>query len=158
MNHKNKSQLPATPRKRRNAHHEDNLQIAISTYLKLQYPTVDFTSEASGGKKSQFEAANSMKKRSRNGLPDLIILHPTEHYHGLMLELKQPKTTIIVKIGEREGQLSQDEHIREQYAVLEDLRNKGYYAEFAVGFDQAQEIIDAYMSNQILPLYHQPTS
>ena len=135
------------------------LQVAVSDYLNLQYPKVIFTSESSGGKAANQQAAiRAKRKRSQNGLPDLIILKRTDHYAGLMLELKVEKTCIIVKIGERKGMLSEDKHIVEQYNVLESLRKEGYYAEFAVGFDQAKAIIDAYMGNQIVPRYHEPTN
>lgn len=36
--------------------------------------------------------------------------------------------------------------IPEQYDMLEQLRQRGYMAEFACGFDEAKEIIDEYLA------------
>ena len=38
-----------------------------------------------------------------------------------------------------------DQHIREQHALLVELEKRGYAARFAVGFDQAKQIIDEYL-------------
>ena len=62
-------------------------------------------------------------------------------YAGLMIELKRPD----VKIRKKNGELVANEHIREQAALLDELRNRGYKAEFACGFDEAKEIIDEYL-------------
>lgn len=73
--------------------------------------------------------------------PDLQIAEPRNGYAGLFLELKRDG----VRIYKRDGELVADEHIREQAALLERLRDKGYMAEFAVGFSQAKHIIDDYL-------------
>lgn len=62
-------------------------------------------------------------------------------YAGLMIELKRPGTRIYKK----DGTLVADQHIREQFDVLEQLRKRGYVAEFACGFDEAKKIIDGYL-------------
>lgn len=62
-------------------------------------------------------------------------------YAGLMIELKKAGTRIYKK----DGTLVANEHIREQFDLLEQLRRKGYAAEFACGFDEAKEIIDNYL-------------
>ena len=62
-------------------------------------------------------------------------------YAGLMIELKRPD----VKIRKKNGELVANEHIREQAALLDELRNRGYKAEFACGFDEAKKIIDEYL-------------
>jgi hypothetical protein len=62
-------------------------------------------------------------------------------YAGLMIELKRPD----VKIYKKNGELVANSHIREQAAVLDELRNRGYIAEFACGFDEAKKIIDEYL-------------
>ena len=53
-----------------------------------------------------------------------------------------------MKIGPRKGKLLTDPHIQEQAAVLKALLHKGYYANFAVGFDEAQRIIDWYFGRK----------
>jgi len=135
---------------------EESLQLGISRFIKLQFPNVVFTAESSGMKLTMGQAIKAKLMRSSRALPDMIILHPTSKYHGLCLELKKEDTCIIVSRGDKKGQLSEDAHIREQHAILCDLRAKGYYAEFAVGADQAIEIIRKYMAGEELPIYYEP--
>lgn len=120
---------------------EETLQIAVSTFLKVQYPHVVFTSESSGVRVGIGAAKKMKAQRSNCKLPDLIILEPKGEFHGLILELKTEGKSPYLKNGE----LSKQEHVQEQNRTLEKLRNKGYYACFAVGFDAAHEKIEWYM-------------
>ena len=65
-------------------------------------------------------------------------------YYGLFIELKKEGTRIFKK----DGKLVADEHIREQFDMLMDLRARGYAAEFACGFDEAKKLIDDYMGGK----------
>jgi hypothetical protein len=136
---------------------EESIQIAVSDYLKLQYPNTVFTFEASGANKSIAAAAKAKRQRSERGLPDLLIFNPspTGLYCALFLELKKEGTSIICKTGTRKGELVADEHIYEQYACILKLRTLGHWADFAVGFDQAKETIDKYFNtlNYLTPNY-----
>jgi len=124
---------------------EESLQIAVSRYLKLQYPDVIFTSESSGIKLSIGSAVKAKKQRNpERGLPDLIILEPRCGFSGLCVELKAEGKSPYLK----DGSLSKNKHIQEQNDVLIKLKEKGYIAKFAVGFDDAKKLIDNYM-NQI---------
>jgi hypothetical protein len=118
---------------------EENLHIAICNYLKLQYPNVIFTSEASGVRMTIGQAVKLKKMRSGGKLPDLWILEPRGGYHGLFLEIKA------------EGILKKDgsfktKHIEEQNDTIQDLLDKGYHATFVVGFDEAKDEIDSFMA------------
>jgi hypothetical protein len=62
-------------------------------------------------------------------------------YYGLFIELKREGTRIFKK----DGKLVADEHIREQFDMLHDLRQRGYAAEFACGYEEAVALIDDYM-------------
>lgn len=74
---------------------------------------------------------------------------------GLYLELKKDGTKLIRdkdarKILKGELKLRKkgdwwDLHTEEQALMLEQLRQRGYRAEFAVGFDEAKRIIDEYL-------------
>lgn len=66
-------------------------------------------------------------------------------YCGLFIELKKEGTTIYKKNGE----LVANEHIREQASILEELRQRGYKAEFGIGFENTKEIIDDYMKGVV---------
>ena len=60
--------------------------------------------------------------------------------HGLFIELKKNGTRLRKKDGSWAS-----EHLEEQAKVLQGLRERGYKAEFAVGFDEAKNLIDNYL-------------
>jgi hypothetical protein len=122
---------------------ETRLQTAVSDYIKMQYPDVIFTSESSGLRVPMGLAVQMKRQRSRDKLPDLIILHPSGSYHGMCLELKSHYSDVYLK----NGSLRSMPRVQEQNKTLIKLRKIGYFAEFCVGFDQAMHMIDAYMNN-----------
>lgn len=121
---------------------EEIIQIAVCNYLRLQYPDVLFVSDMAAGMRLTIgQAVKAKKMRSSRGLPDLIILEPKgDYYHGLCLELKKEGT----KLFKRNGEWATP-HLQEQFDCLVKLRDKGYLAEFAIGFDEAKETIDEYL-------------
>jgi hypothetical protein len=142
---------------------ELELHTMVADYLRLQYPTVLFHSDFGSGVKLTMGQAVKQKRlnggrrawpdlfiaeRSREGLsayrepcPDKWEYFTVPRYMGLFIELKKEGT----KIYKKNGELVADEHIREQAAVLKELRKRGYRAEFAIGFNQAKTIIDSYL-------------
>lgn len=138
------------PERGPNVKHEENLQKMVCHYLKLQYPTVMFRSDTASGRWEYSRAQLHMKvaMNSSKSWPDLFIYEPRKigdvQYAGLAIELKKEGTTIVVKRGVRRGHLTSDPHIQEQFLLLKELKNRGYYANFAVGFDDAQHLIDWY--------------
>lgn len=120
---------------------EESLSKAVSRYLKLQYRDVIFTCDASGVRLTMGQATALKAQRSVHKIPDMIILKPNAEYHGLILELKTEDSSPFLK----DGSLSTGKHIQEQNNTLNMLFNLGYYAVFAVGFDNAKKIIDDYM-------------
>ena len=118
---------------------EESLQIAISEYLKLQYPSVVFTSESSGIRLTIGQAKKAKQQRSNHKLPDMIILEPNRKFKGICLELKKQSPYL------KNGKLSQSKHIQEQNKTLELLRNKGYLANFVWDFERFKSAFDAYM-------------
>ena len=120
---------------------EEQAQIAICTYLKYKHPEVIFTSEASGVRVTMNTAKRLKQMRSGSKLPDLIILEPRGNYHGLCIELKREDVQIVRKNGNYSSK-----HIKEQAAVLERLRNKGYAAAFAKGAEEGILLIDKYLN------------
>jgi hypothetical protein len=124
---------------------EEQIQIAVCNYLKLFYPDVIFTCDLSSGMKLTIgQSVKSSKMRSSRGLPDIMILEPKGEgefrYCGLMIELKSEKA------GNKNGTVKQTDHTREQAAMLERLEKKGYMAKFAIGFEEAKNIIDFYLA------------
>ena len=65
-------------------------------------------------------------------------------YNGLYLELKAEGNSPFKK----DGTLKKDQHLEEQNEVLNHLREKGYAAYFAVGFEEAQKLIDDYLGGK----------
>lgn len=154
---------------------EAELQAAVAEYIVRQYPDVMFHSDyGSGVKLTPRQAA--MQKRQNGGRskwPDLFIaestvhekgadgkwhfkilcrdfLHQIDHrsdkygsWSGLFLELKKEGTRLKKKNGDWAN-----EHIAAQAEVLEKLHQRGYCAEFAVGFEEAKRIIDEYLGGK----------
>lgn len=131
---------------------ELDLQAQVADYLRLQYPNVLFHSDFGSGIKLTIGQAIKQKRLNggRRSWPDMFIAKPQTvtfedgekyRYAGLFIELKKDGT----KIYKKNGELVADEHIREQYKMLNQLFEEGYMAEFAVGFDEAKKIIDRYL-------------
>lgn len=130
---------------------ELELQMQVADYLRLQYPGVLFHSDFGSGIKLTMGQAIKQKRLQggRRSWPDMFIAEPTCYEncgadiwtHGLFIELKKEGTRIFKK----DGTLVSDAHICEQFDMLEQLRRRGYMAEFACGFDEAKKIIDEYL-------------
>lgn len=135
---------------------ELELQAQVADYIRLRYPRAIFHSDFGSGIKLTMGQAIKQKRLNggRRAWPDMFIAEPrcsqeaVENWDvksfraGLFIELKKEGTRIFKK----DGTLVSDEHIREQYDMLEDLRQRGYAAEFACGFDEAKKIIDEYLA------------
>ncbi len=117
---------------------EEAIQKAVCIYLRLQYPSVIFTSESSGVKLTMGQAVKAKKMRSGDKLPDLWILEPSKGYHGLLIELKaeDPYT--------KKGTPKTD-HIAKQLETIAKLNDKGYCAVMCNGFNEAKQMIDSYL-------------
>ena len=121
---------------------EHEMYIQIADYMRYQYPEVIYRFDLAADLKLSIGQAKKHKRlQGRRGYPDLFIAEPRGKYHGLFLEVKRPDVTIYKKNGE----LVANAHIREQFDMLEQLRQRGYVAEFACGFDEAKKIIDEYL-------------
>ena len=143
---------------------EHDIYLQIAQYLRLRYPSVIYRYDLAADLKLSIGQAKKHKALQHyRGYPDLFIAEPycrvhedmavsedktrvaitgyPEEYNGLFLEIKKPGTRIFTK----KGLLVADEHIREQFDMLESLRRRGYRAEFAIGYDEAVKIIDEYL-------------
>lgn len=119
---------------------EESLQIAISRFIKLQYPNVIFTSESSGIRLTMGQAVKAKKQRSKHKLPDMIILQPNKEYHGICFELKKKSPFL------KDGSLSTNKHIQEQHKTLKQLSTLGYYTCFVWSLEQAISILKKYLN------------
>lgn len=80
------------------------------------------------------------------GWSDLFIAEPKnkpfgKQYCGLFLELKAEGTKLL----KRNGDVVSD-HIGEQHELLLMLQEKGYAADFGIGFDNCIKIITEYLN------------
>ena len=126
-------------------HNENTLQVQICRYIKLRYPGVIFNSDQAGvNNVSRYSRGVATQLRSDRGYPDLFIAEPRGKYHGMYLELKTENARVYLK----SGILSTEKHIQEQAVVLQKLTSKGYYANFAQGYDDAIKQIDDYLGTK----------
>ena len=121
---------------------EHDLYMMLADYLGYEYKGAIWRFDLAADLKLTIGQARKHKHlQQHRGYPDLFIAEPRGKYHGLFLEVKRAG----VKIYKRDGTLVSDAHIREQFDMLEQLRQRGYMAGFACGFDEAKKIIDSYL-------------
>ena len=124
---------------------EHDLYKMIADYLRYQYPNVIYRFDLAADLKLTMGQASKHKRLQRyRGYPDLFIAETIGAYSGLFLEVKKEG----VRIFKKDGTLVSDEHVREQFDMLEELRRRGYAAEFVIGFNHAKQVIDDYMKGK----------
>lgn len=133
----------------RNAEHQ--LYEKIARYLQTEYPGIIYRFDlAADLKLTPGQAAKHKRLHPDRGYPDLFIanryydLENCVDYHGLYLELKAEGNSPF----KRDGSLKKDEHLEEQWKMLQALEERGYVARFATGFDEAKKIIDDYLGEK----------
>lgn len=115
----------------------------VCDYLRLQFRGVIFHSDFAAGIKLTINQASKRKRlNSSRAFPDLLICEPRNGYHGLFIEIKDDGIKTHLKDGVT---LVANEHIREQAEMLSALRERGYKAEFGIGFNGCKAIIDEYL-------------
>ena len=113
----------------------------VCQYLKYQYPNVIYRVDFAAGMKMTIgQAVRQKKLQHGRAYPDLFIAEPNGEYNGLYIELKKYGEKVFTAKGKFKSP-----HIKEQYYMLEKLKDKGFMAEFAFGFDNCKYIIDKYM-------------
>lgn len=124
---------------------EEGIQIKLFEYLAKKHPNVVALSEPSGLRVSQGMAKKLKRMRSADVHLDVYILQPTQKYAGLILELKAKD--IFKKTNP--SQLLANKHHQDQLATINKLNKLGYYATFAIGYDQAVNVIEDYLNNRL---------
>jgi hypothetical protein len=123
---------------------EKDLHRSVCEYIKLQYPKTLFNSDMSGIKLTMGQAVQAKKLRSNQGFPDIVIYEKRGNYSACFIELKREGE----KLYKKDGSFVSD-HIKEQHDCIIKLISRGYMACFAIGFDNAKGIIDAYLHGVI---------
>lgn len=104
-------------------------QIKLHAWLMSQ--GIRHAASANGGKRSWTAGRKLKSMGMASGFPDLFIPLPMGTYHGLMIELKR----------EKGGKIQP-----EQIGWMKYLREVGYYADFAFGFEEAKRMILDYLA------------
>tara|TARA_R110002012_G_scaffold77863_2_gene198556 strand:- start:9141 stop:9521 length:381 start_codon:yes stop_codon:yes gene_type:complete len=121
---------PKKSKKRKNKQPEYDLQVAVVNYLKLQYPNALYCASA-GGIRTSISQAKKLKATGYvKGFPDLFIYESKQQFHGLAIELKVKGN--YAKAHQKEW--------------ISNLEERGYMANVCTGFDQAKDLIDAYLN------------
>jgi len=120
-------------REKKPRHDEQHLQMAVVSYLRLQYPDVLFTISPGGLITNSRTGGKAKKMGYTPGTPDLMIFAEGHYkwtkYASLFLELKIDKE-----------QLSS---VQEDW--LKKLNQRGYLAVCCHGFEEAKAVIDGYL-------------
>lgn len=134
---------------------EENLHLRVCDFLRKNYPDVIFRTDFSSGMKmTPGQAIKHKKFQSSRAYPDLFIAsrgakviskigdyNINQMLHGMFLELKAEG----VKIYKKNGEIVANKHYQEQAEMLKRLRAENYYAEFAIGYDDAIQQITNYL-------------
>lgn len=119
---------------------DGDVRPAVATFVALQYPKARLYICKDGNIKS----AGNAHKNTLRGHPDLIIYPPVPG-PLLYIELKKPGVSLRQK---RSPEKWADKHFAEQAEYMRFLRKIGHYAVFAVGAEEAEEVIRAYFAGQ----------
>lgn len=112
---------------------EDQEQTRLATWLDKQ--NIPFHAIPNGGSRHLLEAIKLKRCGVKKGVPDLFITVPIHPYHGLYIEMKRTKNSVV----------SED-----QLYWIDKLNKIGYLAEIAYGFEQAKLIVNSYLKNNVI--------
>lgn len=127
----------------RRAQPERAIQQAVCDHIRQYYPGVVFASDTAASLKLPKSLAirQARFKNPSRGYPDLFIAARRGKFNGCFIELKAEGERIFLK----DGSISKAEDTQRQAAVLAQLRNEGYCAEFVIGEDQTIAFVDWYL-------------
>ena len=121
---------------------ESQLREQLAWWLKAQFPGVIYRFDVAADLKLTMpQAARHKRLHPERGYPDLLLLEPRAGFAGAFFELKAEHA----KVYKPNGELYTDKHLEEQAVMMNKLRAKGYYADFAIGFDECATKISAYL-------------
>jgi hypothetical protein len=112
----------------------------LALYMKLQYPKVLYRFDLAGLNLSMAQAGMNKAIQRGKGWPDMFIAEARDGYNGLFIEVKAEGIKLYKKNFE-----AVSEHITEQFNCMDELRCKGYKADFGIGFDSCKLQIDQYL-------------
>ena len=123
---------------------ESDEQKMFVKYWHLQHPDILIFADMKGINLNIVQAAAAKAAGSTKYWPDIFIAKTNKDYAGCFIELKRTGT----RLRKRNGEWASS-HIAGQDSVQQKLRDAGYYAEFAVGFDEAVRQAEEYLSRAL---------
>lgn len=133
---------PITPDQLAASGSESGEQAALFCWAALhttreEYPELRWLfAVPNGGLRNKVVATQLRAEGVKKGVPDIWLPINRGPWHGLIIELKRPKTE-----GKRKGQPSQ-----EQRDWINHLRSQGYGAMVCVGWHEARQAICNYLN------------
>lgn len=121
---------------------EDWIHQKIVAWLKDNYPDALFRTDLAGIRLTTGQATKIKRLQDgRRGWPDIFLPEPMGDYCGFYGEIKIDRNEVFKK----NGSIRQSKHIQEQWAMLQELRNRGYAAEWLLGLSDAKLKLEAYL-------------
>jgi hypothetical protein len=109
---------------------ESDIQQALVKYISLKYPDALFSSSNGDIPTTKRIGLRAVKMGYCKGIPDLMIFEPRHGYHGLFIELKRDKKSVVSDV---------------QKVWIERLMARNYKAVVGVGLDECIKIVDEYL-------------
>lgn len=116
---------------------EQKEHIVICKYLAIKYPNLLWWHTPNESKKTPFERFLFSEMGGKAGVSDFIILEPNSKYKGLFIELKASNKKIFKKDGSC--------YYESQNKFIKQCNERGFFACFAVGYEDAINIIENYL-------------
>lgn len=116
-------------------------QKSFQDWLRKEFPDVRFTADLAGHAEGLAKIVH-IHRAENFTVPDLMIFEPQGSYHGIFMEFK----TTEFKLYTNKGAMVKNQHIRDQFETILQLRDKGYWADFVPGAKRAMDIFTQYIN------------
>lgn len=121
---------------------ERSIHKQLCEYVRIQYPKIRFYSSLDGEDMPAHQREAARLLMHSTGFPDFLLF-----YKGsLAIEIKRHRTDLYMS----SGKLKKTAHIKEQIGWLKYLKDNGWNATFACGFEECKSIIDTYIASRNL--------
>lgn len=128
---------------------ELKIQKQIAAYLRNVHHDIIFRSDLGGIRLSMgLRIQAKLLQDWRTGYPDMFLPEPRGEYHGLYGELKTDAGEVFLKDGIT---FRANEHVTDQWAMIQALRGRGYAADWWLGYEDAIAKIEAYLAIDTSP-------
>jgi hypothetical protein len=122
---------------------EFQLQKDVCTFLDEKYPNVLYLSSVGSAFRLTMPQQQRLKSISKRGFrqPDVFIVQANKTYHGFFIELKADSPF------KKDGKLKAGEHLEDQQVSINDLRARGYRADFAWDIENIKQTLKEYLND-----------